>query len=157
MRWRMILTFLLASTLLLSGCKQNENDVYIGMQRNTIQDLKSGREMDYIYEFRGHSKHWAALYITYKPKGEENHTSRLFMKYIGKDPRPSGQLRYEYDTVGGGDGNGTLPSVDKIGNVYSLGSSGGNGSTANPDSSVKMQVWWNKTSETIQLDPIGTE
>ncbi|WP_223065919.1 hypothetical protein [Paenibacillus caui] len=154
---RTILTFLLAGTLLLSGCKQNENGVYIGMERNTIQALASGSEMDYVHEFRGYSEHWAAVYIVYKPTGEENHTSRLFMKYIVKDPRPSGQLRYEYDTDGGEDGHGTLPSVDNIGNVYNLGSSGGNGASANPDSPVQMQVWWNKSSETIQLDPIGAE
>ncbi|MDQ8737028.1 hypothetical protein [Paenibacillus sp. LHD-38] len=151
---RKILVILLACVLLLSGCEQMENDAYIGMERDNIQDLVAGGEMEYVQEFRGHSENWAAMYIVYKPKGEENHTSRIFMKYIGKDPRPSGQLRYKYDTVGGGDGSGTLPGVDEADHVYNLGSSGGNGALANPDTPVKMQVWWNDSSEIIQLDPI---
>ncbi|MDQ8739432.1 hypothetical protein [Paenibacillus sp. LHD-38] len=106
---RMVLAVLLVGALLFSGCEQKENnDVYIGMERDTIQDLVAGVEMDYVNEFRGHLEHWAAVYIVYKPTEEEIHISPLFMKYTGKDPRPSGQLRFEYDTYGGEDGSGTL-------------------------------------------------
>ncbi|MFC4102384.1 hypothetical protein [Paenibacillus xanthanilyticus] len=151
---RKILVILLAGALLLSGCVQNENDAYIGMERDNIQDLVAGGEMEFVHEFRGQSENWAAMYIVYKPKGEEIHTSRPFLKYIGKDPRPSGQLRYKYETLGGGDGSGTLPSVDEAGHVYNLGSSGSNGALSSPDTPVEMQVWWNDSSEFIQLKPI---
>lgn len=155
---KLIFLVLLAGILLLGGCEQHEeNNMYIGMEQNTIPDLTVGTEMEYIHEFRGHSDHWAAVYIVYKPQGEENHTSKLMMKYISKKLNPSGELRYEYDTDGGEDGNGTLSSVDKAGHVYNLGSSGGNGQSANPKSPLQMHVWWNGDEETIQLDLVGKE
>lgn len=92
---RKILVILLAGALLLSGCEQNENDAYVGMERDIIQDIVASGEMDYVHEFRGQSENWAAMYIVYKPKGEENHTSRPFLKYIGKDPRPRSEAGME--------------------------------------------------------------
>jgi hypothetical protein len=82
-----------------------------------------------------------------------NYKSTLLLKYIGKKPRPTGELSYDYNTEGGGSGSGTLSNSESKTEIYNLGSSGGNGSMAAKDSLVKMQVDWNGNTEVFELKP----
>ncbi|AJY74647.1 hypothetical protein [Paenibacillus beijingensis] len=150
---RIIGTLLLCLFLVLSGCKANSN-VYSGMEKNDIEGLAKAENIEFIYENKGHSDHWAATYIVYKFKNDENHTTKLFLKYIGKQSKPTGDLRYAYDTEGGGDGSGTLSSPASQDEIYHLGNSGGNGALADKNSVVKMQVQWNGNTEAIELKNI---
>ncbi|AHV97658.1 hypothetical protein [Paenibacillus sabinae] len=143
---------LLAMFLVLTGCKEN-NNVYSGIEKNNIEGLANADNIEFINEYKGHTDHWAAMYIVYKYKNDENHTARLFLKYIAKESKPTGELRYEYDTEGGADGHGTLSRTESQAGIYNLGSTGGNGAIADKNSLVKMQVDWNGNSETFELKP----
>lgn len=75
------------------------------------------------------------------------------MEYIGKQPEPKGELRYAYETEGGGGGSGTLPSDMPEAGIYNLNHSGGNGFIAAQNSLVKVQVDWNGNTESFELKP----
>lgn len=83
----------------------------------------------------------------------------MLLKYIGKNPLPTGEISYSYTTEGGGSGSGsgsgsrTLSNGESKTGIYYLGSSESNGSIAAEDSLVKMQVDWNGTAEVVELRP----
>ncbi|MDQ0899148.1 MULTISPECIES: hypothetical protein [unclassified Paenibacillus] len=139
--------------IILSGCKENSN-IYSGIEKNDIEDISNSKNIEFVYEYKGHTDHWAATYHVYKSKNNvDEHTSRLVLKYIGKQPEPTGELRYAYETEGGGSGNGTLPGDMSEAGIYYLGHSGGNGSIAAQNSLVKVQVAWNGNTESFELKP----
>ncbi|CAM3605324.1 hypothetical protein PALU110988_30240 [Paenibacillus lupini] len=147
-----LLGIILLCAIVLSGCKGNSN-IYSGIEKNDIEEISKVKNIEFVYEYKGHTDHWAAAYHVYKMKDNDEHTSKLVLKYIGKQPGPTGELSYAYDTEGGGSGSGTLPSDHSEAGIYYLGSSGGNGAIAAQNSLVKVQVNWNGNTETIELKP----
>ncbi|MBW7454757.1 hypothetical protein ACFOLF_26085 [Paenibacillus sepulcri] len=136
----------------LTGCTE-ENNYYTDIEKDDIPDIKNAQNIEFIYEYKGHTDNWAAVYIVYKMKDNDNHITKMSLKYIGKKTIPTGKLSYAYDTEGGGSGSGTLPTDQSKSGIYNLGSSGGNGAIAAKDSIVKMQVNWNENTEMMELKP----
>ncbi|TFE25242.1 hypothetical protein [Cohnella luojiensis] len=138
--------------VVLSGCT-GESRLYSGIEKSDIVDISNVKNIEFIYQYKGHTENWAAHYIVFKMKDNDNHTSKMLLKYIGKKPGPTGELRYAYQTEGGGDGSGTMSNAESENQIYNLGSSGGNGAIAAEDSIVKMQVYWNGNTEDFELKP----
>ncbi|QYR22292.1 hypothetical protein KZ483_04670 [Paenibacillus sp. sptzw28] len=147
-----LLGIILLCTSVLSGCQENSN-IYSGIEKTDIEDISNAKNLEFVYEYKGYTDHWAAAYYVYKMIDNDEHASKLVLKYVGKQPEPTGELRYAYDTEGGGAGSGTLPSDHSKDGIYYLGSSGGNGAIAARNSLVKMQVKWNGNTETFELKP----
>lgn len=153
MKLKRIIGIILLCAIALSGCKE-KSSFYSGIEKNDITDISNAKNIEFVHEYKGHTDNWAAVYIVYKMKDNENHTSKLLLKYIGKKPEPTGELRYAFKTEGGGSGSGTLSDNVSEAGIYHLGSSGGNGAIAAKDSLVKMQVYWNRrNTEAIELKP----
>lgn len=146
MKFTIALIFLVA--IILSGC--NENNFYSGIEKNDISDISDTENLEFVYEYKGHSDNWAANYIVYKVNGNDNHITRLLLKYIGKKPRPTGELSYSFET-GSASGHGLLPDVESIEGVYDLGTSGGIGATEDKDSIINMNIDWNGNTDKFEL------
>lgn len=149
-----IIGIIFLCVFVLNGCT-TKNNYYSGIEKNDVLEIYNVKNIDFVYEYKGHSDSWAAVYVVYKTKDNDNHTSRMLLKYIGQNPLPTGELSYSYTTEGGGSGSGsrTLSNGESKTGIYYLGSSGGNGSIAAEDSLVKMQVDWNGTAEVVELRP----
>lgn len=147
-----IMGMIFLCVIVLSGCMVKKND-YAGMEKNDISALHDAQNIDFVYEYKGHTANWAAVYMVYKMKDSDNHTSRMLLKYVGKTTLPTGELSYKFDTAGGNDGSGSLSTADSNDGIYNLGLSEGNGSIASRNAIVNMQVNWNGRTETIELKP----
>ncbi|CAH1225247.1 hypothetical protein PAECIP111892_05586 [Paenibacillus auburnensis] len=143
---------LLLSAMLVGGCSGKDN-VYSGIEQQDLTGIKTAKELDYIYAYKGHTGNWASTYYVYQKKDSDSHVSKVFLKYIGKEPGPSGEMKYAYTTEGGGGGSGTLFDAESPSVIYNLGGSGGTGAVAGQDSIVKMHVEWSGGSENIELEP----
>lgn len=143
---------LLLSAMLVGGCSGKDN-VYSGIEQQDLTGIKTAKELDYIYAYKGHTGNWASTYYVYQKKDSDSHVSKIFLKYIGKEPGPSGEMKYAYTTEGAGGGSGTLSEAESPSDIYNLGGSGGTGSVAGQDSVVKMHVEWSGGSEDIELKP----
>ncbi|OKP95633.1 hypothetical protein [Paenibacillus sp. P46E] len=150
---RIFVLLLLSTIVWISGCSGKHN-IYDGIDKQDIKDIETAKDLNFIYSYKGHTDNWVSTYYVYQlKKDSDNHITRLFLKYIGKKPGPSGEMKYEYSTEGGHKGSGTLSDATSPSFIYNLGSSGGNGSIADQDSVVKMQVEWNGGKEEIKLLP----
>jgi hypothetical protein len=147
-----IIGIIFLCVIVLSGCIVT-NNYYSRIEKKDISDLNDTQNIEFVYEYKGHTDNWAAVYFVYKLKDNDNHTSKMLLKHIGKQPLPNGELSYKFDTVGGGDGAGSLSTADSKDGIYNLGSSESNGSLVSQNSIVKMQVNWNGLAETIELKP----
>lgn len=144
-----LFVIILLGTIVLSGCKEN-SDIYSGIEKNDIEDIYTSSNIEFIYVYKGHTDQWAATYHVYKSKNNGDlHSTRLILKYIGKQPKPTGEIKFAYETEGGGGGSGTVPSEES--GIYILGKSGGNGFIAAQNSLVKVLVDWNGNTESIEL------
>lgn len=149
-----IISLILLFVVVISGCTERVN-YYSGIEKKDISELSDVNNTEFVYEYRGHSDNWAAAYIVYKPKDSDNHTARMLLKYIGKQPLPESDLSYKYSTEGGGDGSGTMPSTaNSTEGIYNLGYSGGNGSLASPNSTVELELNWDGNTEKLELNPV---
>ncbi len=149
-----LFSVLLLGVLVISGGDE-QSSVYSDIEKNDIIEISNSKNIEFVYEYKGRTNHWAANYIVYKIKNTDNHTSRVLLKYIGpKEERPTGEFKYTYETEGGGNGSETLSNAEiETGDIYSHGSSGGNGALAAQDSVVKIKVYWNGKTEEIELKP----
>ncbi|WP_379129688.1 hypothetical protein [Paenibacillus sp. sgz500958] len=114
-------------------------------------------QIDFVYEYKGHTENWAANYIVYKMKHLDNHFSKLNLKYIGTGPEPTGEFSYAFQTQGGGDGKGTESNIKLQHGIVQTGSSGGNGAYAAQDSTVQVQIYFNGHTEEFELEPVLTK
>jgi hypothetical protein len=152
---RIIGLLLLCTALWISGCS-GKASIYDGIEKQDITSIKSIKDLNFIYEYKGHTDNWASAYYVYQLKNDkDNHVTRLFLKYIGKEPGPSGEMKYKYTTEGGHNGSGTLSDAQSPSPIYNLGSSGGNGSIADQNSVVNMHVEWDGGTEEMELMPVN--
>jgi hypothetical protein len=141
-----IITIVVLATI-LGGCTTNHK--YDGIQKENIRDLSQPEKIDFVQIYRGSTDNWAATYYIYRFKGEEDHVTRLYVKYIGNEPLPTGQLFYSYKAEGEG-GHGDLPARSNS-RVYNLGQGGGNGHISREDVLVSFTIMWNGKSESFEL------
>ncbi|WP_143106742.1 hypothetical protein [Cohnella sp. OV330] len=141
---------------LLSGCAGKDNP-YKGIEKKDIAQVNSASNLEFVNEYRGYNDNWAAVYIVFKLKDNANHTAKLQIKYIGEEAIKPGELKYSFNTLGGGDGNGVLRTTDSVDGIFNLGSTESNGSVASPNSIVKVQLQWNGKTDTIDLHPAETK
>ncbi len=147
-----IIGIIFLCVIVLNGCVMKSN-YYSGIEKKDISEVTNTKNIEFVYEYKGHTDNWAAVYIVYKFKDNDNHTSKMLLKYIGKKPGPTGELKYAYQTEGGGNGSGTMSNAEAENKIYNLGYSGSNGAIAAEDSIVMMQVNWNGETEEIELKP----
>ncbi|NRF95859.1 hypothetical protein HQN89_34165 [Paenibacillus frigoriresistens] len=112
-----VIGMIFLSAIVLSSCNE-ESNLYSGIEKNDIADISNAKNIEFVYEYKGHTENWAADYIVYKMKDNDNHTSTLLLKYIGKKPRPTGELSYAYSTEGGGNGSGTMSNSESLSGNY---------------------------------------
>jgi len=136
--------------IVLSGCSDS-SDFYSDIEKNDISDILNDTNMEYVQEHKGHSDNWAAVYVAYKAKDEDKYSTKLYLRYIGTKPNPTGEISFNYD-AGTDTGSGTASFKDEPEKgVYYLGSSASNKSMPTKDSQVKLQIEWNKKLEAIEL------
>lgn len=150
---RILIVMLVCSMMLLTGCSGKDN-VYSGIEKQDLTGITTAKELEYIYEYREHTDNWASSFFVYQKKNSDEHTAKLFLKYIGTEPSPSGELKYMYTTESGSGGNGILTIAESDSPIYNLGSTGGNGSLADQDSVVELHVEWNGVTEDLELQPV---
>lgn len=150
---RLVCLLLLVCTCVISGCT-GKGSIYSGIEKQDLTGIESAKELEFIYEYRGHTDNWASSYYVYQKKDSEYHITRLFLKYIGGETAPSGELQYAYSTEGAATGSGMLEEAAGPSVIYNLGSSGGNGTIPEQDSAVKMHVEWNGGTEDFELEPV---
>ncbi|MCJ8008083.1 hypothetical protein ACFFF5_17985 [Lederbergia wuyishanensis] len=140
-----IISMMFVCLIVLSGCSES-SDFYSGIENDILNDINTE-----YHEYKGHSDNWAAVYIVYKAKDKDKYSTKLYTKYIGKKPNPTGKISYNYD-LGSDVGNGAayFKDVPEKG-IYYLGSIASNESISTKDTKVKLQIEWNKKSETIDL------
>jgi hypothetical protein len=153
MRKLTILIVVILIATILGGCitdsDVNKYNKYSGIEEKDISDLNDRTKTDFVYIYKGSSDNWAATYYIYRFKGEENHVTRLFMKYVGEESAPTGQLSYSYKTEGSA-GNGDMLAGANS-QVYNLGQGGGTGLIPRKDAIVSFRVNWSGKSESFEL------
>lgn len=134
--------------IVLNGCTEGSN--YYGGIKKTDYPEMTDPNIEYVYEFKGHSDNWGAVMFVYKMKNSDKVAEKEFLVYNGKDPKPTGEISTGYavgDAVGGG--SITVKETPEKG-IYLFGPSAG---TVAPtqDSTVKLLVKWKGHSEIIEL------
>lgn len=150
---RLIGIFVLLCFVFLGGCKEESSENYEGIAKNEIELIKNNSNTEFLYEYRGRSGNWVAVYVFYKMKNDEYHLSKPFLKYIGTGQTPTGQLSYVF-TAGRETGKGAGNLNPNKNGIYDLGTygSGGLGPAEDDNFQVKMQVMWEGETEEIDLE-----
>lgn len=94
MKW-MIISIIVLCVTVLSGCTENANH-YGGIKKTDFPEM-SDPDLEFVHEFRGHSDNWGALFFVYKKKDSDKRTIKQFLVYNGKDPKPTGEISFDYD------------------------------------------------------------
>ncbi|MGM0883505.1 MAG: hypothetical protein ACQEXQ_21035 [Bacillota bacterium] len=150
MKW-IIISILVLCIIVLSGCTENTN-YYGGIKKTDFPEM-SDSNFELVHEYRGHSDNWGAVFFVYKQKDSDKLTIKKFLVYNGKDPKPTGEISFDYDAGDiVGSGNMTTTEVPEKG-IYYLGSSLEAAAPAK-DSIVKLFVKWKEYSEWVELKPV---
>lgn len=139
--------------LLLSGCTSNK-DLFSGIRFTDIQEAAGSANLKLISQYKGQSDDWAASYTVYQVDGSTKNNSKLLLKYIGKKPAPTGEIKFDFD-IGGSDtssGSATYSNAP-AGDVYLLSIAANHGDVPVPTSTLKLNVHWqsNAKSQIIEL------
>ncbi|MBW4085813.1 hypothetical protein [Paenibacillus sp. S150] len=59
---RIISLVLLSAVVWISGCSGKDN-IYAGIEKQDIKSIKTARELEYFYEYKGHTDNWASTYF----------------------------------------------------------------------------------------------
>lgn len=138
---------ILLCLVLLSSCS---DDKYSGIGKKDVTNM--GTQITIVQMFKGSNENWAATYYVYKNKDNDNSPdARLFLKYLGKKPYPTGKVTLYYDI---GSGVNTVnpiynDSESKKG-IYIL-SGLGKGESMDPKTTIKLQVSIGKDSTNLEL------
>lgn len=57
---------------MFNGCA-TKNNYYSGIEKNDVLEIYNVKNIDFVYEYKGHSDSWAAVYVVYKTKDNDNH------------------------------------------------------------------------------------
>ncbi len=85
MTLKRLMILMLLSAMLAGGCGGKDN-MYSGIEQQDLTEIKTAKELDYIYAYKGHTGNWASTYYVYQKKDSDSHVSKFFLKYIGKEP-----------------------------------------------------------------------
>lgn len=133
--------------VLLSGCS---DDKYSGIGKKDISNM--GTKITIVQMFKGSNENWAATYYVYKNKDNDNiPDAKLFLKYLGKKPNPTGKVTLYYDI---GDGLNTVTPIyndsESENGLYVL-TGLGKGESIDPSTTIKLQVSIGKDSANLEL------
>ncbi|MBB3110814.1 hypothetical protein FHS18_002881 [Paenibacillus phyllosphaerae] len=149
MKWA--LGIILLCVIVLAGCTDNSPHNGVIIKKEIYPELMDP-DNEYVYEFRGHSSNWEAVFFIYKTKTAERAATKTVLVYTGKDSLPTGELSAPYiaqDITGGG--SLTIDKAPEQG-IYVFGPSA---FPASPDqeSPIQLLVHWSTHAEVIELKP----
>ncbi|MGO4106593.1 hypothetical protein [Paenibacillus sp. YAF4_2] len=117
-----------------------------------------GTNITIVQMFKGRNENWAATYYVYKNIDSGSISdSRLFLKYLGKKPYPTGKVTLYYDI---GDGVTTVTPIyndsESENGIYVLTGIGKReGESIDSKTTIKLQVYIGKASANIELKSVS--
>ncbi|MFB9275996.1 hypothetical protein [Cohnella cellulosilytica] len=138
--------------IVISSCKANTN-FYSGITYEDIAGPSAPDNAEFVREFKGHGDSWAAVNIVYKKKNDNEFIGKWYVKYIGKEASPTGEISYNY-SAGDDKGSGAMTFIQPPdAGIYYMGQLPSRISLPNDDSVIDLQLVWDnaKKSELLKL------
>ncbi|MCM3625757.1 hypothetical protein M3194_00085 [Paenibacillus glycanilyticus] len=162
MRWRISVAALaaLCAAILIIGTllnlpKESWNSAMVGdpvyatIEQEVLKEIYNSPGTEIIQDYRGHTDNWVVVFLDYQKAGEDIHTQRIFLNYIGEGPEPSGRFSYYY--TGGDSIASDITGAYDWDHVVETGSSGHSAGDEPIPSSIKISINWNWHTEELTL------